>query len=429
MSKNNKHFLLLAFCSFLVTGVFGQAAPTPFSTFGIGERYGNALIHNQGMGGVGIGTPQYWYLNNQNPALLVYNSLTLFEAGIVGEFKTISGDTLNERSTGGNMNYLAMAFPIRPRDVTKRLRWTTSVGLMPYTNVNYNLQYTDDVDGNTNTVIEEEKGSGGLTQLYWSNGYRISKNVSLGLKATYIFSSILNEYSNAVAGTGQTIPYKIYVSERTYVKDFSFTPGVAFNFDSIMGGKSNLHIGAIYSFATDLNATKKSKLNRTNLTDNLIDSLTLSSASGSLHLPAEFGFGASLIRRNWVIGMDFTYQDWADFESIDPEDEQNLEASWRVAIGSEFTPDPYAYESLFKKSTYRLGLSMEKMPFLPNNQQVRDFGINFGISVPTGRSSLDLAFKVGKRGNRTENILEETYFKVYFGLTLNDQWFIRRKFD
>jgi hypothetical protein len=72
---------------------------------------------------------------------------------------------------------------------------------------------------------------------------------------------------------------------------------------------------------------------------------------------------------------------------------------------------------------------MDKNPFLVNGFPVKDLGINFGFSLPAGRSSLDLAFKYGKRGNKSENILEETYFKIYFGITFNDQWFIKRKFD
>jgi len=61
---------------------------------------------------------------------------------------------------------------------------------------------------------------------------------------------------------------------------------------------------------------------------------------------------------------------------------------------------------------------------------VNDFGINFGLSMPVSRfSSLDLAFKIGKRGNLLENTIEENYFKIYFGVTFNDQWFIKRRFD
>jgi hypothetical protein len=50
--------------------------------------------------------------------------------------------------------------------------------------------------------------------------------------------------------------------------------------------------------------------------------------------------------------------------------------------------------------------------------------------LPVSRiSSLDLAFKAGKRGDLNKNSIEENYFKVYFGVTFNDQWFIRRRFD
>jgi len=80
----------------------GQAAQSPFSTFGIGEKYGDAMIHNQGMGGLGIETPQYFFLNNQNPALLVYNTLTIFEAGIIFESHGFKSDTLNEKAQAGN---------------------------------------------------------------------------------------------------------------------------------------------------------------------------------------------------------------------------------------------------------------------------------------------------------------------------------------
>src|SRR5690606_9238565 len=115
------------------------------------------------------------------------------------------------------------------------------------------------------------------------------------------------------------------------------------------------------------------------------------------------------------------------FEGIVADDE-GLGKNWRGAIGGEFTPDPFD-DNILERITYRLGVNYERYPFIVNGNQVNDFGINFGFSVPANRSSLDLAFKVGKRGDRTENIIEETYFKVYFGRTCNDRWFIKRKFD
>jgi hypothetical protein len=200
--------------------------------------------------------------------------------------------------------------------------------------------------------------------------------------------------------------------------------------DSIMGGKYNFTAGATYGFATRLNTKSTVKFSRTDIVDGIIDSLTLQESRGSYYIPQELGIGFSINKNyKWTVGIDFQYQNWADFKSVNAEDEEGLEAAWAIMGGVEYTPDVYAVDNFLKRITYRMGLNVEKYPFLVNNNQIKDFGINFGLSVPAGRSSLDLAFKVGKRGNKTENILEDTYYKVYFGITLNDQWFIKRKFD
>lgn len=423
MSIVRKYFVLAALALVSYQHAAGQAAQSPFSTFGIGEKYGNALIHNQGMAGVGIGSPQYWFINNQNPAFLIYNRLTTFEAGILYESRNITGEGTNEKSKAGNMNYLATSFPIKPG------KWTSAVGLMPYTSVNYTLQYDDPIIGSTKTAKVTEKGSGGLTQLYWSNGVKLTRDLAVGVTGAYIFSSVLNEYSNFVEETSG-IPFQVKISDRVYVRDFSFTAGVAYHRDSIFGGDYQLSAGAVYAFGSHLNATRTVTFSRRDFLDQIIDSLTLKSTNGQLYIPEEIGLGVSVGKEyKWLIGADFAYQDWSGFRSVNSEDEEDLGDSWRFAIGGELTPDPYALESFFKKMTYRAGVSLEKYPFLANSKQVKDFGINFGFSVPAGRSSLDMAFRIGKRGNKSENILEETYYKVYFGITLNDQWFIKRKFD
>ena len=78
---------------------------------------------------------------------------------------------------------------------------------------------------------------------------------------------------------------------------------------------------------------------------------------------------------------------------------------------------------------YRAGLSFEQYPYKANNNTVNDLGINFGFSLPAGRSSVDMAFRYGKRGTLSDNGLQENYFKIFFGVTFNDQWFIKRRFE
>jgi len=435
MSLHKKFFFSLIFIAFS-SAAFGQAARTPFSTFGIGEPYGNALIQSQGMGGIGVSQPQFWSVNNQNPALLVYNYYTGFQTGALIESRTIKSDSISQKGVNGNLNYLVTAFPIKPG------KWTTSVGLMPYTNVNYKLVYEEPVIDNNNpndppvdTAGVLERGDGGLTQLYWSNGVRVHKNFSVGLKATYLFGSVNTDYANELAVTNQPVPFIVGIEEQTYVKDFMFSGGLSFSKDSLLKDDYRFSAGLVYSFATALNANKTTVIQRRSSSGNPVTSDTLIADKGSINIPSSFTLGVSLSKGvRWAGGAEFSVQDWSQFKSINKEDE-GLEKSWRISAGGEITPNQLANNYL-KRITYRVGLSYEKNPFLVENpiesgvyNAVKDIGINFGFSLPTGRSSLDWGFRIGKRGNKVETILEETYYKIYFGISFNDQWFIKRKFD
>lgn len=429
MSLYKRYFLSLIFIA-LSSAAFGQAARTPFSTFGLGIPYGNALIQNQGMGGVGVSLPQYWAINNQNPALLVFNYYTAFQAGMLVESRSLKGDsTLSQNSVNGNLNYLVTAFPIKPG------KWTTSMGLMPFTNVNYKLAYIDEViDNATQDVIDSvvvlEQGSGGLTQLYWSNGVRIYDDLSVGLKATYVFGSVVNDYSNTLLGTSQSVPFIVAVNEQTYIKDFMFTGGLSFSRDSI-GKKEDfrLSFGMTYTFDADLRAKRTTVIERRNSSGGPITSDSLINKRGNVIIPSSYTVGFSVGKGvKWSMGTEFTVMDWSEFRSISEED-QGLDKAWKFSMGGEFTPDPLSLNNYLKRVTFRAGFSYEKSPVLANNNALKDVGINFGFSLPTGRSSLDLGFRYGKLGDRAKNVLEESYFRIYFGISFNDQWFVRRKFD
>jgi hypothetical protein len=421
MAIIKKYFFVLI-CCFFTTSVVGQVARSPFSTYGLGETYGSSLAHNQGMAGVGVSTPQVLFLNNQNPAMLVYNTFTVFQAGIVGERKTIRTDSLSEKTTGGNLNYLITSFPIKPG------KWTTSLGLMPYTNVNYSFQYTSMINGSTDEVRVTEEGSGGITQLYWSNGIKLTDEIAVGLKTAYLFGSTINSYTNQLIN-GPPPNYPIELEEKSYVKDFSLSGGFSFTKDSLFNRNLyRLSVGLVYNVAADLNTRKTDRLMREGI---LVDSAqVIGSVKGSTYIPASITAGISLSRDfRWSVGTEFTYQDWSSFKSIN-RDEEGLGKSWKVALGGEITPDPFAVEKFLKLVTYRAGVSMEQYAFSVNNKSVKDVGINFGISTPASRtSSIDLGIRFGKRGNKKDTIFEENYFRVFFGITINDHWFIKRKFD
>ncbi|NJN41270.1 MAG: hypothetical protein HC811_02545 [Flammeovirgaceae bacterium] len=405
--------------------VFAQAARTPYSSFGIGEYFGPAMVHNQGMAGVGISNPQYWFLNNQNPALLPFNTLTVFEAGYIGEVRKVKGNESEERNGNGNLNYLALGVPVKPG------RWSSSGGLMPYTNVNYKIEYLSSVVGSaSDTIVVLETGSGGINEVFWSNGVRINKDFSLGLKASYLFSSIDNDYTNTLLSSDQISQYEVTLNEKQYYSDFTFTAGAAFNKDSITRNNYKINIGAVYTFKSNIRTTFSQQFERSN-SFGVVDTLVISKDQITQSVfPPGFGVGASFGKGEyWLIGADFVYLDYLQFQDFQGQN-PGTQAAWKASLGGEFTPNPNSVSSYFNRVTYRTGVSLENYPYLINGEAVRDFGINFGFSLPVSRiSSIDMAFKFGTRGDVAKNTIEESYFKIYLGVTFNDQWFIKRRFD
>jgi hypothetical protein len=418
-----KRFLLTSLVVFTtVCCSIGQASKSPLSSFGIGDLYGTSLAQNQGMGGLGISNPSSWYINNQNPALLVFNYVTSVQAGLIVESRTVNDGFNSVKNINGNLNYLTMAFPVKPG------KWTTSVGLMPYSSVNYKLSSLQPVNGNSSsTVLSQESGSGGINQFYWSNGVRLHKNISVGAKASYLFSSIVTENTNEL---NQKVFYpSIY--ERNYVKDFALSGGFSYHIDSLFKKNYRLNVGIVYDVQSTLTTRNTLRIERRSITGIIADSTTIiNNVPSTIVLPQSYGAGISFGRVNhWVAGADVTFLDYNQFRGFNGNTPPTT-MGMRSAVGFEITPDPTSIGNYLRRMTYRTGVSYDRYPYLVNGKEVKDFGINFGISLPVGRlSTIDLSLKVGKRGNINENRIDENYFKLYFGMTFNDQWFIKRRFD
>ena len=414
--------ILYTLCN-IVLGLttYGQATKSPFSAIGVGEYYGNSLAHNQGMAGVGISNPQYGYLNNKNPALLVFNIYTVFESGIVGEKRTLKNGEAVEKNKSANLNYLAIGFPI------KRGRWSTSTGLMPYTNVNYKFNYVQNISGSSNKVDVLETGSGGINKVFWSHGVALNDDFSLGMTMTHLFGSIDKSYSNRLIETRQTIIFVPTVQENNYYKNNNLSLGFSFHKDSIFKKQYRLNLGLVYDFGTNVNTTYNALIQ--SYVGNIPNSSdSLSNLQGITTLPQSIGAGISLSKDNFTIGADVQYLDYTQFKNLQGQSQGGLGA-WGIALGGEYKPSLASPGSYLKQITYRTGVSLDQYPFLVNNNKMKDIGINFGFSLPMHGSSVDLALKVGKRGDVGLNTIAENYIKLYFGVTFNDQWFIKRRFD
>ena len=65
-----------------------------------------------------------------------------------------------------------------------------------------------------------------------------------------------------------------------------------------------------------------------------------------------------------------------------------------------------------------------------NNKSIDQLSLNFGFGIPIGGiSSANLGFEFGERGFNDNGLIKEKFFKIRFGVSLNDIWFIKTMYN
>lgn len=149
-----------------------------------------------------------------------------------------------------------------------------------------------------------------------------------------------------------------------------------------------------------------------------------------LVLPNYFSGGLSLQKGNrWLISLDASMQDWSKF-SLD-ENTDTLKSSMTAGFGIQFTPKDRDDNNYFNVIQYRLG-GYYKTDYLQlRSTQLNEYGITAGLGFPFKRSAgiIHLGVQAGKKGTTKNNLIEENFTRLWFGVTLSDRWFIKPKID
>lgn len=413
-----KRILAGVACSF-VLGLYVQAQSI-YSFEGLGSLNHQGMPNNVAMGEVGIGTPTIWHINTQNPANLVYNTFSTFQLGLEIDRRNFSGEGISGTDTDGGLRFLGYAFPIMPG------KWSSSFGILPYSSVSYNTFSEGDVEGTNGDVaqISDNRGEGGLTNFFWANGFKIKKKILVGVRANYTFGSIEKSSIISIGGIDVPVSNVTYEELESY-SDLNFLFGLGYK--HVLSEETSLNFGATFSPKTALNGSSELSLIRLSNSGSELETVDVGTQSIQFDLPGTFGFGMSYQKLNkYIIGFDIETQGWKSAGS----ENRTYNNSLKIALGMEWTPDYDNVSSYWKRAKYSAGFNYHKLPYIVNNQALTDFGINFGASLPvSGFSSLDLAFKWGQLGESSNGLIKETYYKVVIGATINDRWFIKRKYD
>lgn len=432
MFHSGKRLQLLLPMIILSCALFSQEY-SPYSRFALGEPVSSSFSAPKGMGRLAAGYRDPLHINFNNPASYSNLALTTLETGFKFSTKNITdGQTgASYRAGDGFFDHLALGFPAGPKA-------GVSAGIVPYSEMNYNFEssysFLPEGDSVPVDVLRVYEGSGRTYQLYAGVAYRYPKGdtatntFSLGLNVMYIFGNLARSDTLRFQRQGF---YSTRIVSDSRLNNLALNPGIQFK--RRINDSLSVVIGAYCLLPVSVNSSAYLKWDRFVVSGSgsaTVDTIYENSQDNDkIKIPVDIGFGATIGNANkWMAGVDLKYALWEDVELFS--DEATLENSIEARIGGEFRPNIKA-KSLFKISTYRLGAFYNSGYLKVDNQRIMEYGVTFGMDIPikTMFSRMNFSFEAGNKGTTAKGLVSETFFRGYIGLTLNDKWFIKPKYD
>ncbi len=428
MTINKKKYRpgVILFIVFLSINSYSQLhINSPYSQFGIGQLSLSNQVYYHSMGGIGYASSHPSYINTTNPASnsALLPSSFIFEVGIESNSTTLKTKNLSQTANYTSLNYLLFGFSISKS-------WKTSFGVLPFSKVGYSVSNTLSIEnvGQTKHLFE---GYGGINQCYWGNSFKIFKNFSVGVSASYLFGTITKFRNTSFPDSVFVLSSQI--DEISTISDFYFNYGI--QYQKKLKNNYKLSFGVTFSNSTNVNV-KSNYLSKTFLYNSeqaieyLTDTLEYSpTKKGNFLLPAKIGFGIALVKSNkWLIEADFDWQNWKKFKFFDISD--SLQDSYRIAIGGNYTPDYSSFSSYWKRVNYRFGFRYLKSYLELRGNSINEIGFSFGMGLPLRKSNttINLGIEVGNRGTINDDLIQKNFINFKFGISLHNIWFFKSKY-
>ena len=418
-----KHFLffsLFTFVSFAVVAQNSNKENAPYSRYGIGELSNGTNVLLRGMGYTTTAYNSSVSVNTENPASFAFLRFTTYEAGATASTRTISAGGHSYTSGSASLAYLNVGIPLGKNG-------GLAFGLRPQSRVFYHSVDSLSRDSLGRTA-SEYTGEGGLNYAYL--GAAIKRGgFSLGFNLGYMFGTISN--------TARLVELDTVHAQNSDFSTFTKIGGLYWKggaqYQTELNKKLTLNLGVTATISQSLNASAdnyNAAFHYSSGTEVQDTAYTTTGHDGKIKLPLSFSAGAGLSGVNWAAYLDFSSTKWDQYRSYDVQD-LNLTATSRISAGAEFTPDPIDFRKYTSRITYRIGFYYGNDYVKLRDTKLDVYAATAGVSLPFRRSAdrIHLALEAGRHGTESNNLVQENFFKLHLGISLNDKWFIKRKYD
>ena len=444
---NTPSRILAILAVMLFSCINGQAqngVNSPYSRYGFGMMADRSMGFNKGMGGIAQGYRESNQINPANPASYsAVDSITaLFDIGMTLSNGNYKMGNLQQNVRNTSFDYFAFQFRAW-RNVGM------SVGLLPYTNLNYNFSSAEEkLEGTESTTSSYNfNGSGGLHQVYYGIGWRPFTPISIGANVSYLFGDYTHTSTSSVSDVNAYSLVRGYKADiGTYMLNFGAQYTLKINTKDI------LTIGATYGLGHEV----KNRAYR--YTESLgsgasIQGITNDTLKNAFELPMTIAAGVTYKHgTKWFAGADFELEKWGDCKFPNQisdgkyaSEKGVLNDRLRVALGGSYTPNNRS-PKLFKRSSYRLGgYWSQSYAQADATGTIKDkpieYGVSAGISMPLQSRWLwhdqprvnvsvqwvhtDIPYLNVQSFGQSK--LTENYLRLSIGVSLSERWFNKWK--
>ena len=406
------------FLTFLLLGGGGKLLAqniynSPYSIYGFGMVNQKMSTLNSGMGGTGVAVRDGFNLNYQNPAS--YGSISspvssVFEMGFYVEHNNYRTAKLSESKTNGSLSNINYWFKFLPR-------WSSMVGLTPFRTVSYKVNTTRSL-GSISDVSYSYDGSGTISQLYWGNGFSVTKNLSVGLNISYIFGTISKRES---VNTLNQVSALIY-ENRINTNELALDAGL--QYEVALKKNTSLIIGFVGDMGSTFHGNQKNYL-----LDGPLDTMQIYRDEKLVYeTPPSYGVGLALQKARSILACDLKFENW---HAINSEDENvKLQDVWKFSMGYMYKGNSDA-TSYLSAVSLRAGFHIQQYPRKIKNTNLPWWGLSAGISMPMfdNRSSINISYSFDSLGTTQNGLILQHSQHIMFDVVIRDLWGVRRKFD